>query len=90
MTESTQLQRDQVRATANDTGDMTMAAVVRDADRAAAYERDLHDDAGKDRSQDADWLRAGFLRRGAEIERLEELAAVLAQRLQHPLTLDDS
>ena len=41
-------------------------------DRLAAYERDLIDkDTGKDRSRDADWLRAGFLQRGAEIERLE-------------------
>ena len=43
-------------------------------DRLAAYERDLIDkDTGKDRSRDADWLRAGFLQRGAEIERLEEI-----------------
>lgn len=39
-------------------------------DRLAAYERDLEHD-GKDKSQDTDWLRAGFLQRGAEIERLE-------------------
>ena len=42
-------------------------------DRLAAYERDLIDkDTGKDRSRDTDWLRAGFLQRGAEIERLED------------------
>ena len=41
-------------------------------DRLAAYERDLFDkDIGNHRSQDTDWLRAGFLQRGAEIERLE-------------------
>ena len=39
-------------------------------DRLAAYERDLEHD-GKDKSQDTDWLRAGFLQRGAEIDRLE-------------------
>ena len=35
------------------------------------YQRDLTDGIGIDRSQDTDWLRAGFLQRGTEIERLE-------------------
>ena len=41
-------------------------------DRLAAYERDLLDDVRQDRSNDTDYLRAGFLQRGAEIERLED------------------
>ena len=42
-------------------------------DRLADYERDLIDkDTGKDRSRDTDWLRAGFLQRGAEIDRIED------------------
>ena len=40
-------------------------------DRLADYERDLLDDVRQDRSQDTDYLRAGFLQRGAEIERIE-------------------
>ena len=35
------------------------------------YQRDLTDEIGVDRSQDTDWLRAGLLQRGTEIERLE-------------------
>ncbi|WP_070988429.1 hypothetical protein [Halofilum ochraceum] len=56
-------------------------AFIHDADRLARYERDLHDDIGKDRSQDTDWLRAGFLQRGAEIERLEDGIRALADEM---------
>lgn len=40
--------------------------------RCLHYERDLFDTEHKDRSQDVEWLRTGFLQRGAEIERLEQ------------------
>ena len=36
-----------------------------------------------DKSQDVDWLRGGFLARGAQVDGLEKLAAELLKELKH-------
>lgn len=65
----------------NPEDDFTDAMLYKRArDRLAALERDLLDDVGQDRSQDTNWLRAGFLQRGAEIEQLEDGIRALVER----------
>jgi len=83
MTETSEYDRRNMRAHSKRVSDNGLLKLLNDADRLAALERDLLDDVGKDRSQDTDWLRAGFLQRGAEIEQLRDGIRALAETIEH-------